>query len=216
MTQRHKELTSAFCIFLVHMVMSTLVNKIFDNYDQMQILFYITFPLMLGLYILAFNKSRGAIWKVTLSYTRENLATRAGLKRLVLNTLLGLLLSGGIFFIIFLPLEQLGIFTLPNNNCSSVDFEYLLLSVPGQQLMFFIWPACILNKYVPKYLLVSVFAVFFGSLHGYYENTEIIILSGVCLGIPSAVLCFYQENFYAAIINHIIVGSIAIKILYLV
>lgn len=198
----------------IQLIMGILCNQYFKNHGEVANAFYIFVPSMYFVFLRFFGIRNVKIAYISLKKRLiENFGNAGALKKRLKNTIIGITLSG----LLFLSIKSLswhGLICIPDGNTNTIGLNYLLLSVPGQQLVFFIWPYLILRRSVTQPILLTIAIInilLFGNLHAYYPELVTPIMAGVTLGIPSAYLVYILKDPYAAIFAHMAIGSFAIE-----
>lgn len=194
----------------IHMILGILLNAFLKEHTSIALAFLIALPLMYRAYWGTFEpSSRKRLLKQRFKERiRKNFRTLGGREKLYLDVSYGLMISFSLFILMLIGQHYFGYQMCPTNTVASNTFYfYLLVSVPGQQLLFFIWPQILLEKIVPRPISFVGSVLLFGNLHNYYPELITPILAAIILGIPSALLVYYFKNPIAAMICHAIIGS---------
>ena len=193
----------------IHMTFALLMKTVLTNHTSIVLTFIIALPLMYRVYWGTFEPtSRQRLIKQKFRQCiRKNFLTASGRENLYLDVMYGIMISFGLFLLMLVGQYFFGYELCPNQRAGNSFYFYLLLSVPGQQLLFFIWPQILSENVVPRPISSVASVLWFGHLHSYYPELVTPVLAAVVLGIPSAVLVYYLKNPIAAMICHGIIGS---------
>lgn len=197
-------------VIIIHLSGAYIVTRYLTNHTQTKSLAVTTFGLMVLLYFLSSEETTVNILRKIIIYTKNQFTQKNNLKKVLKNTLTASLMSM-ILFGLLKTGAYVNLYTIPQEHLHTVSFMYILVSVPVQQLLFFILPARITKDKINPLILSAITIVFFGTIHGYYPDFITMVLASVALGIPSAFLVFYKHDYYATIFNHMIAGSIALS-----
>lgn len=198
-------------VLIIHLSGGYIITRYLTTHTQTKSLVVTIFGLMVLLYFLSAEKKTVQIFKSLWKYTREQFSEKKNLIKMIKQVGIGL----GMTAILFSTLELGAIsklYTVPKESLHTVSLLYIFVSVPIQQLLFFILPERITESRLHPIILSAIAIPFFGMVHGYYPNFITILITGATLGIVSSYLVFYKRNYYASIITHMIAGSIALTI----
>ena len=208
-------------VIATHVILAILYGKVLKNHDHVALTFTFSLPTLGWGYLEKYNAIQGyriilkVVWEHLVARGQELLGSWEAVGDRYLNIFWAFLMSG-LLYGIMQKFSHYDIISICADKTSDIDLFYLILSVPCQQLVFFILPASVLRKWLPTWFLFIMLVLLFGNLHNYYPDLATPILAGVTLGIPSAWLILYKKDPIAACINHAIVGTIAIKIFFLI
>lgn len=197
-------------VVAIHMILAILLNKFLKENTSVAMTFLITLPLMYRVYWGKFepNARKRILKQKFKERIRKNFRTRAGREKLYLDIAYGIMISFILFIIMLVGQHYFEYQLCPSHTINpNIFYFYLLLSVPGQQLLFFIWPQILLEGIVSRRISFVSSVLLFGNLHNYYPELITPVLAAIILGIPSAILVYYFKNPFAAIMCHAIIGS---------
>lgn len=195
----------------IHILGGYSITRYLTTHTQTKSVVGTLFILLVLLYFLSEERKTIHILKNLWTYTKQQWTRKKSLYTLAFNVLIGLLITIGMFGILELGTVS-GFYEVPKHSLHQISLLYILVSVPVQQLVFFILPERIAGGRLEPMVLSALAIPFFGIVHGYYPDFMTIITTAATLGIASSYLVFYKHDYYAAIITHIIAGSVALTI----
>lgn len=198
-------------VIVIHLLGSYIITRYLTTHTQTKSVVVSVFVLLVLVYFLSEEEKTVNILKYLWTYTCDQFTKKRKIGRLGKNVLYGLGITAVLFGLLELGTIS-GLYYVPKNPLHTVSLLYIFVSVPIQQLVFFILPERITESRLNPIVLSAVAIPFFGMVHGYYPNFITIIITGATLGIASSYLVFYKRDYWASIITHMIAGSLALTI----